>query len=96
MLDVDRISDPIPPGTSKAAHLLHQLDEQGEPIVLSINGKLSIAVSDDGSFRRLVDLVERLELLEVLDRARKDLDEGKGLSMEEFKEQARVKYGISL
>lgn len=96
MLDLDRISDQVPPGMGKVVHLLHQLDEQGEPIVISINGKVDIAVADDGSFRMLVDLVDRLELLEVLKRATKELDEGKGLSLEEVKEQARVKYGISL
>ncbi len=95
MLDLDRISDQVPPGMGKVVHLL-QLDEQGEPIVISINGKVDIAVADDGSFRMLVDLVDRLELLEVLKWATKDLDEGKGLSLEEVKEQARVKYGISL
>jgi hypothetical protein len=96
MLDLDRISDQVPPGTGKIVHLLHQLDDQGEPIVISINGKVDLAVSDDRSFQMLVDLVDRLELLEVLKQAKKDLDEGKGLSMEEVKEQARVKYGISL
>ena len=96
MLDIDRASDQIQPGMNKVAHLLRQLDEKGEPIVLTINGKAEIAVADDGSFRMLIDLVDRLELLEVLKKATKDLDEGKGLSLEEVKEQARVKYGISL
>jgi sulfur carrier protein ThiS len=95
MLDLDRISDQVPPGMGKVVHLLHQLDDQDEPIVISINGKVDLAVSDEGSFRMLVDLVDRIELMEVLKQARKDLDEGKGLSMEEVKEQARVKYGIS-
>jgi len=96
MLDVERISDSVPPGIGKVVHLLHQLDEQGEPVVISINGKAEIAVADDGSFRMLLALVDRLELLETLRRATKDLDEGKGVSLEEVKEQARVKYGISL
>ena len=96
MLDLDQISDQVPPGVGKIVHLLHQLDDQDEPIVISINGKVDLAISDEGSFRMLVELVDRIELLEALKQATKSLDEGKGLSLEEVKEQARVKYGISL
>ena len=96
MLDLDRISDQIPSGMGKVVHLLYQLEDQGEPVVISINGKVDLAVSDEGSFQMLVDLVDRLELFEVLKQATKDLDEGKGLSLEEVRDQARVKYGISL
>ncbi len=96
MLDLDRISDQVPPGTCKVVHLLRQLDDHGEPIVISINGKADLMISDEGSFQMLVNLVDRLELFEVLKQATKDLDEGKGLSLEEVKEQARLKYGISL
>lgn len=96
MIDLDRIDDRASSGMSKAVQLLHQMDEAGEPILLSVNGKIEVAVDDDGSFRMLVDLLDRLDLLATLKRATKDLDEGKGLSLEEVKEQARVKYGISL
>jgi hypothetical protein len=96
MLDLDRISDQLPPGSGKALDLLYELEDSDEPIVISINGKVDLTVADDGSFRLLADLVDRLELLQALKQATKDLDEGKGLSLEEVKEQARVKYGISL
>ena len=96
MRDLDRIHDQIPPGTGKAVQFLYQLEDQDEPVTISINGKVEIAISDEGSFQMLVKLVDRLELLEALKQGMKDLDEGKGLSMEEVKEQARLKYGISL
>jgi hypothetical protein len=96
MLDLDRMTDPVPPGMGKVVHLLYQLEEQGQPIILSINGKAEIAVADEASFRQLIALIDQLELVETLKQATKDLDEGRGLSLEEVKEQARVKYGISL
>lgn len=96
MLDIDRVSDPYPPTMGKVSRVLCQLDDEGEPIVITINGKAEIAVSDDDSFRMLAALIDRLELLEALKEATRSLDEGKGLSLEEVKEQARVKYGYSL
>jgi hypothetical protein len=96
MLDLDRISDQLPPGSGRALNLLYELEDNDEPIVISINGKVDLLIADEGSFRLLADLVDRLELLQALKQATKDLDDGKGLSLEEVKEQARVKYGISL
>lgn len=87
MLDLDRISNQAPPGVGEVLHLFNQLEEQGEPITISINGKADLAVSDDGSFRMLADLGDRLELLEVLKQSIKELDEGKGMSMKEVKEK---------
>ena len=96
MLDLDRVSDQVPPGMGEIVYLLRRLKEAGEPISISINGRGHLAVSDDASYRMLLELVDRLELIEVLHQNTKDLDEGKGLSLEEVKEQARTKYGISL
>ncbi len=95
MIELDRVSDPVPPGMGKVVQLLYQLEDQGEPIVISINGKVEITVADDRSFRKLVDLVDELERIESLKQAAKELDEGKGLSLEEVRELFRVKYGIS-
>ena len=96
MLDVERIHDLIPPANVKATQLLYELEDQEVQVTISINGKMDIVVADEGSLRLLFELVDRLELFEALKQATKELDEGKGLSLEEVKDQARKNYGISL
>jgi hypothetical protein len=96
MLNLDHVTDQAPPGMGKTVFLLRQLKAAGEPITLSVNGKGNLAVADDALYGMLLDLVDRLELLEELKKSKNELNEGKGLSLEEVKEQARLKYGYSL
>jgi hypothetical protein len=96
MLDLDQVSDQAPPAMGKTVYLLRKLKDAGEPITISVNGRGNLVVADDGSYGMLLDLVDRLELIEVLKQNKKELDDGKGLSLEEVKEQAKNKYGYSL
>lgn len=90
--DIDTHIEPGRPVTS----LLERLREAGEPIVLTINGSAELPVHDAGSLQRLLELVERLETIDGIRRGMKDLADGRGLSLEEFKEEVRIKHGIPL
>jgi hypothetical protein len=46
------------------------------------------------SFEVLLDLVDRLDCIETVRERLKDLDDGKGLSLEKAKDLVRKKYGI--
>ena len=96
MLDLDRDSDQAPPCVGETAYLLRRLKEAGEPITISVNGKGTLRIADEGSYGMLLDLIDRLETIESINEGNKELDEGKGLSLEEVKEQAKQRYGISL
>ena len=65
------------------------------PVVLTINGKAELVVQDAKSYQRLMELVERLEAIEAIREGMKELDEGKGISLANFKEHARSKHGVS-
>jgi hypothetical protein len=79
-----------------AMELIRQLRKAGQPVVLTINGTAELVVEDDGSLQKLLELVDRLETIESVRKGMRDLEEGRGLSLEEFKEQVRKKHGIPL
>lgn len=58
--------------------LIAQLKDLGQPIVLSINGKAEITVRDEGSYQKLLELVERIETIEALKVGIDEMKAGKG------------------
>jgi hypothetical protein len=96
MIDVTR-SDSPPKGYGRGlVELLQQLKESGQPITLSLSGQAQIAVEDDKSFGKLLELVDWLESVEDLRERIKNLDAGEGISIEQAKEEANKRYGYSL
>ena len=79
MLDTDRDLDTLP---GFAVRFLSDAKRSGEPITISVNGKLSFAIDDDKSFRMLFDLIDRLEGFEEVRRGLKELEEGKGIDLD--------------
>lgn len=73
---------------------LRVLRKSGEPIVLTVSGGLKFQVEDDTSFQLLLELVDRLGLLEAVREGLKEFEEGKGIPWEEAKERLAKKYGI--
>jgi PHD/YefM family antitoxin component YafN of YafNO toxin-antitoxin module len=71
--------------------LLQQLREAGEPIVLTVNGKLELVVEDDTSYQKLLELVDRIETVEALRESLKDEAEGRVVSLDEVRERAQRK-----
>ena len=94
MLDTNRNID-LPP-SSEGVRNLRQMKKAGESIVLTINGKVRLVVQDDPSYQMLESLVDRLDMLDALRESLKETNEGKGISLEQVKEEERQRYGISL
>ena len=93
MMNLDQIADKAPPGMGKTIYLLRRLKGAGEPITISVNGKGNLRIADEGSYGMLLGLIDRLETIEAINEGNKELDEGKGLNLEEVKEQARERCG---
>lgn len=74
---------------------LQDLRQKGQPIALRLNEQAMLAVQDEGSYQKLLELVERLETIDGLRQGFSDIDEGRFLSLEEFKERVRQSHGIS-
>jgi PHD/YefM family antitoxin component YafN of YafNO toxin-antitoxin module len=96
MLDLKRDIDSLSNFKRNTVRFLEQLRESGEPVVLTINGKAELVVQDAKSYQRLLDLAERVEAMEAIREGMKELDEGKGISLEEFREHVKRKHRIPL
>lgn len=75
---------------------IQQLKETGEPVVLTINGKAELVVQDAASYQKLLDLAEAARVLEGIRQGLEDMKAGRTIGLEEFKEHARKKHGISV
>lgn len=95
MLKLNRDIDSLTNFKRDTSRFLEQLRKTGEPVVLTINGKAELVVQDAGSYQRLLELVERVAAIESIRQGMKELDEGKGISLDEFGEHVRSKHGVS-
>jgi PHD/YefM family antitoxin component YafN of YafNO toxin-antitoxin module len=94
MLNLSKGIDSLSNFKRNTVRFLEQLRETGEPVVLTINGKAELVVQDATSYQRLLELAERIETVESIRQGMQELDEGKGISLDEFREHIRRKHDI--
>lgn len=91
MLDADRAPETFPGFAGSAVRFLNDSRRTGDPLTIGINGRFPLAIRDETSFRMLLDLVDRLEGLDAVRLGLKELDEGKGIGLEQARERFREK-----
>lgn len=74
---------------ANAASYIERVKTKRRPLVLTQHGKSSAVLIDVEDYQKLLD---KIQLLEELATARKELDNGDGLSQEEFFNELRAKY----
>ena len=74
---------------------LDRLRENGQPLVLTINGKAAVVVQDAESYQKLLELKERAETTEVLRQRLARLGNKKGRTADEFFTEFFAKNNIS-
>jgi hypothetical protein len=74
--------------------LLRQLWKTGQPIVVTINDQTPLIVEDEVAFEKLIDLVDRLETLEILREGIVAADRGEGRPAAEVFAEIRRKHGL--
>jgi prevent-host-death family protein len=75
---------------------LQQLKETGDPVILTINGKAELVIQDAASYQRLLDLAEEAKVIDGIRQGLEDMKAGRIMSLDDFKEHARKKHGISV
>lgn len=95
-IDLSKDADSVTNLKRQATALVAQLRDEGQAVVLTINGKVELMVQDAGSHEMLVELVDRLETIAALREGLQEINAGKGLSLEQVKDEVRRKYGIAL
>jgi PHD/YefM family antitoxin component YafN of YafNO toxin-antitoxin module len=94
MLNLSKGIDSLSNFKRNTVRFLEQLRETGEPVVLTINGKAELVVQDAASYQRLLELAERIETVETIRQGMQELDEGKGISLDEFREHIRRRHNF--
>ena len=93
MSAITQNADRSPP-RSPLAILRDEWREGQQAIHVCINDRLGFRITDEGSFRQLFDLVERLESVRAIQAGLDDFEAGRTLSLDQFKQQLRGKNGI--
>ena len=73
---------------------INQLKETGDPVVLTINGKAELVVHDVAAYQKLRQFAEEARVLEGIRQGIEDMNAGRTISLDQFKEHARTKHGI--
>ena len=73
---------------ANAASYIERVKSKRRPLVLTQHGKSSAVLIDVEDYQKLLD---KIKLLEEISTARKELDNGEGISQEEFFNELRAK-----
>jgi prevent-host-death family protein len=77
MLDLPQDIHSLSDFKRKTSEYLTRMKESGQPVVLTINGKAEFVVQDAASYRRLLELAERAEMMQFLRESREDIEAGR-------------------
>lgn len=74
---------------ANAASYIERVKSKRRPLILTQHGKSSAVLMDVEDYQNLLD---KIQLLEELSTARKELDKGEGISQDDFFKELRAKY----
>ena len=80
----------------RGPEFLRQLKETGEPVVLTVDGKAALIVQDAEEYRKLLAIAEEARFVEAVRLGFEDLDAGRTVDLDTFKEHVRTKFGFSV
>ena len=74
---------------------IQRLKETGRPEVLTVNGKAEIVVQDAASYQKLLELIDRVEAIEGIQKGLESMQRGEGKPAQEVFTRLRKKHNIS-
>ncbi len=93
MIDLQKEINSLSNFKRNTGDFLEQLKTSGKPIVLTINGKAEIVIQDAGSYQKLMEIAEKLETIEALKPAIKEMKNGEGETSEKVFAELLQKVG---
>jgi prevent-host-death family protein len=73
---------------------IQRLKETGRPEVLTVNGKAEIVVQDAASYQRLLELIDRAEAIEGIQKGLESMQRGEGEPAQAVFTRLRKKHNI--
>ncbi|HEV7798121.1 MAG TPA: type II toxin-antitoxin system Phd/YefM family antitoxin [Pyrinomonadaceae bacterium] len=77
----------------KTPDFIKQLEETGEPVVLTINGRAKLVVQDARSYQRMRELLAQAETIEAIREGLQSVRQGKTMSLDQFDRKMRKRFG---
>ena len=94
MFDLTQDIRPLTDFKRKTATFTKQLQETGQPLVLTVNGKAELVVHDVASYQKLREMIERAEAVAGIRKGLESFKRRKGIPLRQTDERIRRKYGI--
>jgi len=94
MIDLSRDIHSLTDFKRKTTEFMKQLKETGSPVVLTVNGKAELVVQDAAAYQELLELVERMKVMEGIRRGLEDVRAGRTRPVEEALEELRLRYNL--
>ena len=73
---------------------IERLKETGRPAVLTVNGKAEVIVQDAAAYQKLLELVDRLQAIEGIQKGLESMQRGEGKPAHEVFTRLRKKHHI--
>lgn len=73
---------------------IQQVTSTKNPIAITVNGAAEVVVQDAAMYQSMIDRLEKAELVASLKAAMGKMDEGQGVSLDEFKDEMNGRYGV--
>ena len=89
MLNISRDIHSLSSFKRNTLEFIEQMKQTGEPVILTVNGKAELVVQDAESYQKLLDALERLEAIAGIKQGLQDVEAGRTVSMEEFKQEQK-------
>ena len=89
MLNISRDIHSLSSFKRNTLEFIELMKQTGEPVVLTVNGKAELVVQDAESYQKLLDALERLEAIAGIKQGLEDVEAGRTVSMEGFKQEQK-------
>jgi len=76
-----------------ADEILKRVKETGSPLLLTVDGKAELVIQDAEAYSRLLDLLDRAEAIQGIQRGIEEMERGEGLPAAAAFAAIRRKYG---
>jgi PHD/YefM family antitoxin component YafN of YafNO toxin-antitoxin module len=75
---------------------IERLKQTGRPEVLTVNGRAELVIQDAASYQKLLDMIDRLETLEGIQKGLESMHRGEGRPADNVFKDMRKKHDIPL
>jgi prevent-host-death family protein len=91
MLNIRRDIHSLSDFKRNTQEFIEQLEQTGEPVVLTINGRARVVVQVADSYQRMLELLDRAETIEAIREGLDAVKLGNTMSLDQFDKEMRNK-----